>query len=247
MIANFLQGKQLWTVLTLMTIIRVSQLNEIQIKRKIEATLMTHYCFPDFRCPLKDCDAAIDFAAFMLAMVLVRHVVNVENANQQWTAEKLAENNNEMVYSDHPNFNIDSRALKQEMALFSPEMMRRSIEVITMHQEGTSEFFSLSGRSRSFEIKFSAYSTPPDYTECQLLHEFRSVRDMILKKCHYHPSTHSTPASVFGCLYHGTILSSENNENDINETSSSVATGKRIKKCLPMIETRDQLIELLMS
>ena len=48
--ANFLQGKQLGTVLTLKTFIRVSHLNEIQIKRKIEATLMTHYCFPDFRC-----------------------------------------------------------------------------------------------------------------------------------------------------------------------------------------------------
>jgi hypothetical protein len=183
--------------------------------------------------PLKDCDAAIDFAAFMLAMVIVRHVVNVENVNQQWSAEKLAENNNEMVYSDHPNFNIDSRALKQGMALFAAEMRRRGVEVITMYQEGTSEFFSLTGRSRSFEIKFSTYSTPPEYTESQLLHEFRSVRDMILKRCHYHPSIHSTPAAVYGCLYHGTILGLQNNENDINETSTSVAPGKRIKKMSP--------------
>jgi hypothetical protein len=46
--------------------------------------------------PPKDYDAATDLPAFMLAMVIVRHSVNVKNVSQQWTAEKLAENNNVM-------------------------------------------------------------------------------------------------------------------------------------------------------
>lgn len=41
--------------------------------------------------PLKDCDAAIDYAAFLLPMVFARHNVNHENANCQWNAENLAE------------------------------------------------------------------------------------------------------------------------------------------------------------
>jgi hypothetical protein len=61
------------------------------------------------------------------------------------------------------------------MTLSSAEM-RRGITAIEMHQEGTNEFFSLP----SFEIKRTSYSTPSDYTEFQLLEEFRSVRDMIL-------------------------------------------------------------------
>ena len=43
---------------------------------------------------LKVCDTAVDYAAFMLAMVFARHVVDVANVNQQWSAEILAVNNN---------------------------------------------------------------------------------------------------------------------------------------------------------
>jgi hypothetical protein len=50
-----------------------------------------------------------------------------------------------MEYSDHPSFQIDSRALKQGMTLFSAEIRRRGITVIEMHQEGTRKFFSLRG------------------------------------------------------------------------------------------------------
>ena len=93
--------------------------------------------------PPKDCDAATDFAAFMLAMVTIRHSINVKYVSQQWTAEKLDENNNVMEYSDHPNFQIDSRALQQEMTLFSAEIRRRGITTIGMHQEGISGSVSL--------------------------------------------------------------------------------------------------------
>ena len=52
---------------------------------------------------LRDCDTATDYAAFMLAMVVARHSVTSENANQQWSAEMLAENNNIMAFADSPN------------------------------------------------------------------------------------------------------------------------------------------------
>ena len=49
---------------------------------------------------LGNCDSATDYAAFMLAMVFTRRSVTSENANQQWSAEMLAENNNTMAFAD---------------------------------------------------------------------------------------------------------------------------------------------------
>jgi hypothetical protein len=180
--------------------------------------------------PLKDCDAAIDYAAFMLAMVFARHNVNHENANRQWNAENLAEKNNKMEYSDSPNFAIDSRALKQGMSLFSTEFIKRGIEKIEVFKEEskTREFFSLSEHVRSIEIKFSSYFSPPNYTESELLLEIKKIRDQILKRCYYHPSIHETPAAVLGCLYYRTTCSSQCDDMNNDETTTSSAKGDRL-------------------
>ena len=41
---------------------------------------------------LKDYDLVIDYAAFMLAIVFARHLVDHSNVRFQWSAETLSEN-----------------------------------------------------------------------------------------------------------------------------------------------------------
>jgi hypothetical protein len=47
----------------------------------------------------------------------------------------LAENNNEMEYSDNPNFHIDSRALSGGMTLIASEIRNRGVEAVVVYKE----------------------------------------------------------------------------------------------------------------
>ena len=94
---------------------------------------------------------------FMLTMVLARHRDIIEDVNWHWTAENLAENNNEMEYSYNPNFHIDSRAPSGGMTVIVSEIRNR-VEAVVDYEEGTStrEYFSLLGRVCGVEMKISS-------------------------------------------------------------------------------------------
>ena len=51
----------------------------------------------------KEYELVIDYCAFMVAIVLARHVVTLSNSNVQWTAEDLAQAMNKLDYSLTPN------------------------------------------------------------------------------------------------------------------------------------------------
>ena len=51
----------------------------------------------------KEYELVIDYSAFIVAIVLARHVVTLSNSNVQWTAEDLAQAMNELDYSLTPN------------------------------------------------------------------------------------------------------------------------------------------------
>lgn len=50
----------------------------------------------------KEYDLVIVYCAFMVAILLARHVVTSENVNNQWSAEKLAASLNTLPYSNTP-------------------------------------------------------------------------------------------------------------------------------------------------
>ena len=230
---DFLQSTNLRTVLTTGRYIDMWHITENQLEHKF-----------DFRCnaaisgamppPLKVCDTAVDYSAFMLAMVFARHSVDLTNVDQQWSAEILAENNNGMEYSNSANFAIDSSALKHGMTLFTSALKKRSIDRIEIYKSESSprEFFSLRPSVCSYEIKFPSYFTPPKYTVVELLVELKTIRDQILKQCNYEPSIHHSPAAVYGCLYYPTICGLPNDsktvKNEIIEVTNSPTTGFRI-------------------
>ena len=145
----------------------------------------------------------IDYASCMLAIVLVRHTVDKENVNQQWSAEQLSIIMNKMQWGNSANFGVDYLALKHGMNLFSTELKRRGATCITLFQQEKSmiPFFSLEGHTRSIEIKFTSYSCPMFLQESDLLSTVMSVRDVILRKSNYPPSVHSSPSAVLGTLH----------------------------------------------
>jgi hypothetical protein len=145
----------------------------------------------------------IDYASCMLAIVLVRHTVDNENVNQQWSAEQLSIIMNKMQWGNSANFGVDYLALKHGMNLFSSELKRRGATCITLFQSDKSliPFFSLEGHHRSIEIKFTSYCCPDVLQQSELLSTVMSVRDVILRKSNYSPSIHNSPSAVLGALH----------------------------------------------
>ena len=74
----------------------------------------------------------IDYASCMLAIVLVRHTVDKDNVNEQWSAEQLSIEMNKMQWGNSANFGVNYLALKHGMNLFSSELERRGATCITL-------------------------------------------------------------------------------------------------------------------
>ena len=64
----------------------------------------------------------IDYASYMLPIVLVRHTVHIENLNQQWSSENLSIEMNNMQWGNTANFGVDYVALKHGMHIFPSEL-----------------------------------------------------------------------------------------------------------------------------
>ena len=79
----------------------------------------------------------VDYASFMLAIVLARHAVDADNVDIQWSAEDLSINMNKLRWGNTANFGVDYVALKHGMQLFSAGLRRRSI--VMFSRRGTSQ------------------------------------------------------------------------------------------------------------
>ena len=145
----------------------------------------------------------VDYASFMLAIVLARHAVDADNVDQQWSADDLSVNMNKLRWGNTANFGVDYVALKHGMQLFSAGLRRRSVMRITMFHGDKSipPFFSLDGHRRSVEIKFSSYYTPPAQGDVELLIAIRDIRDDLLKRSNYPSSIHCSASAVLGSLH----------------------------------------------
>ena len=145
----------------------------------------------------------IDYSSFMLAIVLARHKVDEANVDQQWSAEELSIKMNNLPWGNTANFGVNSVALKHGMNLFSAGLRRRSVSRITMfhRDKSLSPYFSLEGRIRSTEIKFSSYYCPPMRDIADLLSAIREIRDDLLQRSNYPASVHCSAAAVLGTLH----------------------------------------------
>ena len=144
----------------------------------------------------------IDYASYMLAIELVRHTVDQENLNHQWTGENLSVEMNKLQWGNTANFGVDYVALKHGMHLFSSELKRRGVTCVTMFHADKSlvPYYSFEAHHRSIEVKFTSHYCPPVLQDTELLDTIRQVRDEILKKSNYPTSIHQSPSSVLGSL-----------------------------------------------
>ena len=158
---------------------------------------------------MRDYQLVIDYCACMVAIALSRHRVDNENIDNQYSAEELSSQLNLLPYSDGPNFNVNSLALKHGFQLFGGYLRKRGIVLIPMYQKEKYlvALFELESCQRSTEIKFSTYSSLSTVdAEATVLRSVITIRDGILKNSHYPLSPRPSPSSVFGGLYYSTIL-----------------------------------------
>lgn len=130
----------------------------------------------------------IDYCAFMVAIILARHVVTPENVNKQWSAEKLAASLNTLPYSDTPNLRVHALALTHGMHIFNQRISNRGHTAVTSSRLGNAlqEYFALMTSIRSTEIVFASTNNP-SVTESvdSVMSRVPIIRNELLMKSHY--------------------------------------------------------------
>ena len=158
---------------------------------------------------MRDYKLVIDYCACMVAIALSRHRVDSDNIGIQYSAEELSSQLNLLPYSDGPNFNVNSLALKHGFQLFSGYLRKIGIDLIPMYEKDKYlvALFELESCQRSTEIKFSTFSSLSIIdTEATVLLSVINIRDRILQISHYPLSPHPSPSSVFGALHYSAIV-----------------------------------------
>ena len=156
----------------------------------------------------KDYVLSVDYCAFMVAIMIARHTVNNSNLSIQWSAEELSENLNLLTHTQSANFFVHPHALKHGLTIFQKQINKRGMLAIpdATLSKAIPEFFDQHSILRSVEVRFVGYyEAPENESEKELLDRIKVIRDDLLCKNNYHPSTHSTPASAFGDLYLPTV------------------------------------------
>ena len=83
----------------------------------------------------------LEYAAFMVSIVLVRHIVTPENCSFQWSARALAIQLNKESVSKNQNFFIEATALHHGLFSFRKALGIFGISIIQMYFKKTSLFY----------------------------------------------------------------------------------------------------------
>ena len=156
-----------------------------------------------------ECRLSVDYCAFMVAILLARHEVNRENSEKQWSGAEISEKLNDLPYSSTANFYVDSEALQHGLSIFQKQLNRRGLIAVPIayDRKQLRDFFDLVAAQRLIQIKFLGYNeSPEDESECDLLSRILAIRNDLLCKSNYAPSSNPTPSSVLGRLYHPMIM-----------------------------------------
>ena len=157
-----------------------------------------------------ECRLSVDYCAFMVAILLARHEVNRENSEKQLSGAEISEKLNDLPYSSTADFYVDSEALQHGLSIFQKQLNRRGLRAVPIAygRKQLRDFFDLVAAQRLVQIKFLGYNkSSEDESECDLLSRILAVRNDLLCKSNYAPSSNSTPSSVLGHLYHPMIMS----------------------------------------
>lgn len=136
----------------------------------------------------------LEYAAFVVSIILVRHIVAPENCSFQWSARALAIQLNKESVSKNPFFLIEATALHHGL-FFYKELEIFGIIMIQTYSKKFSlldEFFDLPSKMRGYEMIFNTPTegipSPESDTEDATLDGIVSTRDRILLFCKYEPS-----------------------------------------------------------
>ena len=189
----------------------------------------------------------LEYAAFMVSIVLVRHIVTPENCSFQWSARALAIQLNKESGGKNPNFFLEATALHHGLFSFSKALEIFGITMIPMYSKNVSlldEFFNLPSRMRGYEMIFN---TPTDGmpssesdTDDAALDRIVSTRDRILLICKYEPSKYTCASAIFAELVMATHDGFPSPPPQLHPTSSrcSSSLGKR-----QLINIKKQIVD----
>jgi MinD-like ATPase involved in chromosome partitioning or flagellar assembly len=172
----------------------------------------------------KICDLPTDYCAFMVAIVLVRLVINKEDIGVQFKAEEIAKIVNALPHSRSANFFVNPVALKHGMNLFKREISKRGINTIEVYKEerGVTKFFNLESNRRSIELKFASFRhTTGGATQIEIIHDIAKCRDEILKAYKFEKSIHQSASSVYGDLHMPSLTKSPKTRQKLRIKSPS--------------------------
>ena len=91
----------------------------------------------------------LEYAAFMVSIVLVRHVITPENCSFQWSARALAIELKKESVGKNPNFFIEATALHHGLSVFNKALDMLGITAVQMYSKKVflfDEFFNLPSR-----------------------------------------------------------------------------------------------------
>ena len=180
---------------------------------------------------VKEYELIIDYCAFMVAIVLARHEVTLENVNVQWSAEKLSESLNKLQYSETPNLRVHSLALKHGIQIFTRCLSKRGHRTVLMLQKEKArfEYFTLKASLKSTEVIFASLNNPAVIeSHDSVMERVLLIRNDLMSKSNYGISSHHSASSVFAALYLPLIIEIETEletvieaEDDGNKTTKS--------------------------
>ena len=152
----------------------------------------------------KEYELVIDYCAFMVAIVIARHVVNLANIHEQWSADQLAASLNILQYSETPNLRVHCLALKHGLQIFTRSISRGGhTTVLMLHVDrGPIEYFTLEASRRSTEVIFASLYDPLfDESQDIVMSRVAIIRDELMLRSNYGISSHHSASSVFAALY----------------------------------------------
>ena len=159
---------------------------------------------------IKEYQLAVDYCAFMVAILLARHVADESNAVIQWSAAELSEKLNKLPLAQCASYYVDCNALQHGLSFFQRVLNKRGALLIPVGNmiEPVQGFLNLVATSRTLKIKFLGYMQPPfDETSLELSDRILRIRNDLLSQSSYAESSHPSLTSLFSDLFLPMIIS----------------------------------------
>ena len=111
----------------------------------------------------------IECCAFMVAIMMTRYEIDIENVRVQQSVKSVAEKLIYLRFGHKRNFHVTALALHHGVFIFKKALVSQGYIVVEMYGEEKhlQEFITLPGGKRGYEVKFPYFKTstlPPDCT-----------------------------------------------------------------------------------